>query len=116
MRVPLIAQKAFVTLDGGGNGTVKLGPVTARETWWPANAHVSTQQNNVVNEAVCRIYVGDSVGVSTFRDNTFTGSSGDSTDKVGADRVSIGQWVWAQWTGGDPGTVAVLNVTGERDV
>ena len=116
MRVPLVGQRAFVTLDGSGNGTCKLGPLSAREVWWPDNAHVSTGQAVVTNEAVCKIYVGDAVSVQNFRDNTFTGSSGDSTDKIAADRVSVGQWVWAVWSGGDAGAVGTLNVTGNRDV
>lgn len=115
MRVPL-DQSATVTLNGSGNGTAKLGPLTARETWYPSNVHVRTNQTSVTNEATCAIYVGDQAITWNFRDTTFTGSSGDSTGKVSADRIRSGQYVWAVWTGGDAGAVAVLNVTGERDV
>lgn len=115
--VPL-SQQAFVTLDGSGNGTAKVGPLSAREVWHPDNVHVSTTQalGSVVNEATCKIYVGDAVRTQTYRDTTFTGSSGDASDKVGADRVMIGQWVWGVWNGGDAGVTAVMNVTGLRDV
>jgi hypothetical protein len=103
-----------VVLDGSGNGTVKVGPLTAREVWHPANAHVQASTN--VNEAVCTIYVGDTATQSNFRDSTFTGSSGDSTDKIGADIVKSPHKIFAVWTGGDAGSRATLQVTGTKDV
>lgn len=115
MRVPL-NESVLVTLDGSGNGTVKAGPISGRETWYPANAHVCTTASDITNEAVCQVYAGDQAIKANFRDNTFTGSSGDSTGKVSADVLRCGQYVWAVWTGGDPGAVMRLNVTGERDI
>lgn len=115
MRVPL-NETGLVTLDAFGNGTVSIGPLSAREIWYPANAHVCTEETTVTNEAVCQVYVGDTPIKPNFRDNTFTGSSGDSTDRVSADIIRVGRYVWAVWTGGDPGSTAVLNVTGTRDI
>lgn len=113
MRVQL-AQNAVVTLDASGDGTAKIGPLSARETWYPANVHVSVATNT--NEATCSIYVGTSVIAANFRDGTFSGSSGDATDRVSADVVRSGASVWAVWSGGDPGAVATLTVTGEREI
>lgn len=104
----------IVTLDINGSGIVKVGPLSAREVWHPANAHVSVATN--ASEATCTIYVGDTPTQQNLRDATFTGSSGDSTDKIGADTVGVGTKVWAVWVGGDPGSQAILRVTGTKDV
>jgi hypothetical protein len=103
-----------VTLNGSGNGTARVGPLNARETWHPENVHVSVASN--VNEATCAIYVGDAPIQQNFRDATFTGSSGDSTDKVGADTVGPNVKIWAVWSGGDAGAQAVIRVTGTKDI
>ncbi len=114
MNVPLNEKKPIV-LDSSGNGTAQLGPIGAREVWHPENAHVSVQ-TPVNSEAQCKIYVGDQAIDSTFRDGTFSGSSGDSTDRISADVVKVGAYIFAVWTGGDPGQTATLIVTGTKDV
>lgn len=115
MNVPIRAEgTANVTLNGSGNGTASVGPLTARETWHPENAHVSVSSAN--SEASCVIYVGDSALQRNQRDTTFTGSSGDASDKIGADIVKPPHKIWAVWTGGDPGAVATLTVTGSKDI
>lgn len=110
----LLNESATVVLNGSGNGTAKVGPISAREVWHPDNAHVSCATN--VNEAQCLIYVGDSPIQRNFIDGTFSGSSGDSTDRIGSTTVKVSQYVWAVWTGGDAGTSATLTVTGSKDV
>lgn len=110
--VPLNASQP-VTLDASGNGTAKLGPLSARETWRPTNVHVSVTTN--VNEATCTVYVGDSPSASTFRDSSYSGSSGDMLDSL-VDVIAAGWYVYAVWTGGDPGAQATAVVTGTRDV
>lgn len=106
-------ESVSVTLDADGNGTASVGPLSALESWHPQNVHVSVSTDD--NEAVCKIYVGDNAGTDrTFRDGTFSGSSGDSSDRVNADTVQVGHKVWAVWTGGDAGAIATLNVTGTK--
>lgn len=109
-----LRETAAVVLNGSGAGTAKVGPISARETWKPENAHVSASSNT--NEAACSIYVGDSPIQANFRDTTFSGSSGDSSDRVNASTVRVGQYVWAVWTGGDAGATATLIVTGTKAV
>ena len=112
--VPIIPGVATAVLNGSGGGTVKLGPVGAREVWSPAVASVSVSTN--VKEAQCRVYVGDSAVPANFIDGTLSGSTGDSTDRVSGSQVKLGWYVWAVWSGGDAGSVATLNVTGTREV
>lgn len=104
----------LVFLDNDGNGTVGVGPLSAREVWQPALVHVSVATNT--NEASCSIYVGDSPTQINFRDQTFTGSTGDSSDHVSSDIVKTGHKVWAVWTGGDAGSQAIMQVTGSKNV
>lgn len=109
--VPL-NESTTVVLSGAGSGTAKVGPISAREVWKPGIAHVSASSN--VNEAQCLIYVGDSPIQRNFVDGTFSGSSGDSSDRVNATEVKVGASVWAVWSGGDAGATATLTVTGTK--
>lgn len=108
-------ESATVTLDGAGNGTARVGPISAREVWHPAMVHVSANRAPV-NEAQCLVFMGDLPIRTNYRDGTFSGSSGDSTDSFKSDIVKLGQYIIAQWTGGDPGQIATLTVTGEKEV
>lgn len=115
MRVPLgVEATVTVKLDGSGNGSAKIGPASGRETWYPANAHVFVTTH--VNEASCTVYTGTAVTPAGFRDATFTGSSGDTTDAVSADILKTGQYIFAVWAGGDAGIQAYLNLTGEKEI
>lgn len=106
-------QSAPVTLDGSGNGTAKLGPRNARETWYPTLASVGTNQAAVTAEAQCKVYEGSDPSQANFVGGTLSGSTGDSTDGVRGP-LEVGEYVWAVWTGGDPGAQAYLNVQGTR--
>lgn len=113
--VPIGPEGRGITfLDANGNGSAGIGPISAREVWSPQNAHVSVATNAL--EASCSIYVGDAPTQQNFRDATFTGSSGDSTDRINADRIGAGSKVWAVWTDGDPNAQAIITVTGSKDV
>jgi hypothetical protein len=109
-------ESASVILDGSGNGTAKLGPISAREIWHPANVHVSANIGQVVKEAQCIVYMGTTVGPNTFRDGTLSGSSGDSTDALNADIIKSGLYIIAVWSGGDSGVRATVSVSGTKDV
>jgi hypothetical protein len=102
-----------VVLNGSGNGTASIGPLSAREVWHVSRVAVSVSTD--VNEALCSIYVGDTPLARNLRDTTSSGSLGDSTDSI-TDTVKVGDKVWAVWTGGDAGATATLVVTGTVDV
>lgn len=113
--VPIVSGIATVVLNGSGNGTAKVGPTGPREVWAPAAAAVSVS-TPITNEAICRVYVGDQPIPANFIGATLSGSTGDSTSNVGGKLVRLGEYVWAVWSGGDPGSVATLNVTGNKQV
>ena len=109
-------ESVTVTLNGSGAGTARLGPLTARETWYPINAGVKAVSTiPPTNEAQCVIYVGQTATAENFRDNTFSGSSGDASGKVSG-KLPKNYFVFAVWTGGDAGAKATLSVTGEKEV
>lgn len=106
-------------MNGSGAVTVQIGPLSAREVWYPENVSVKAVRNGtpaVINEAECRIYVGPTATDSNFRDASVNGSSGDSTSRVDGDKMVCGDKVWGVWSGGDAGAIAYLVVTGYREV
>ncbi len=115
MQVPIGPEgTATVVLDSSGDGTAKVGPAGTREAWQPLVASVICSSNN--SEARCRVYLGDSEATWRFIDGTLSGSTGDSTGNVAGLPVPFGRWIWAVWTGGDPGATATLTVNGTKTV
>jgi len=112
--VPIVAGTATVIFNGSGNGTARLGPSGSSEVWAPAVASFSASTNT--KEAACQIYVGDQPIQANFVDGSLSGSTGDSTGRVGAYLLKLGWYVWAVWAGGDAGAVATLKVSGMKEV
>jgi hypothetical protein len=110
----LLSQSMSKALDASGNGTIQMGPLSAREVWSPQNVSVSVSTNTL--EAFCKIYIGDTPLQRNFIDGTYSGSSGDGSSRVANSIVKSGQYVWAVWTGGDPLSMATLLVTGTKTV
>ena len=108
-----LRQSAVTTLDGSGNGTAKLGPLSAREVWYPDNVAISI--NGFTKQALCTIYMGPDTTQSSFRDTSVFGS-GDNSGACNADTVKVGFYIWAVWTAGDAGKQATVTVTGLKDV
>lgn len=108
-----LALPVPVTLDGSGNGTASAGPLTAREIWRLTSVACSVSSNS--SEATFAIYVGDRVAPGNLRDQSFSGSSGDSSDRV-TEPIKSGWKVWGVWAGGDPGAIATMSLTGTRDI
>jgi hypothetical protein len=110
----LSGQFGQVVLNGSGNGTAKVGPLTERETWNPTMAFVSVSTNT--KEAVCAIFVGHDASAPYQVDASYAGSSGDSTGRVAGKVLRQGNFIWAVWTGGDVGATATLTVNGTREI
>ena len=108
-----LRETAVATLDGSGAGFAKVGPLSAREVWYPDNVSISitgaTKQANAV------MYMGPDTTQSNFRDISKFGS-GDSSGACNADVVKSGMYIWAVWINGDAGKQAILTVTGLKDV
>lgn len=108
--VPL-NESGSVTLNGSGNGTVRMRPFGGGETWLPGSVSFKASSNTL--EASCRIYIGPSPSDQYFVDGSLSGSTGDSTGRVAGYQVdSHGNYLWAVWAGGDAGATATVQVTG----
>lgn len=116
MRQFPLTVSATVTLNGSGAGTVQLGPSLPRELWRPAVANVQCSANVTTGVCQATVYAGPQAAQAYFRGATQSGDTGDSTDTVSADELRPGTYVWAVWSGGVPGAVATLTVTGTREV
>jgi hypothetical protein len=115
MPIPL-RESETVVLDGSGNGTARMRPDGSQEYWLPTGASVKVSSN--INEAECIIYIGPSPTDPYVVDGTFTGSFTNSTDRVAG--YTIGShadpYIWAVWSGGDPGAQATLRVIGTKEI
>lgn len=110
----LLNEAASVILNSQGNGTAHLGPLTAYESWQPSTGAVSVATNS--NEAQCAIYMGDQPVQQNLVGTTLSGSTGDSTGLGGLVPMQTGQYIWAVWTGGDPGSLATIKVQGSKNL
>lgn len=112
MRQLPLNVKAYTTLDGNGNGTASIGPLSFGEIW--ENLTVAVKAATNTNEATCSVYAGAAATSGYFAGATTWGSTGDSTTNLGS--VRVGGNVFAVWKGGDPGAQATMTVTGTRSV
>lgn len=109
-------------LDGSGNGKVKWRPDGSQQYGHPAIVSVKVTAADPavgpLSEAVVKIYAGNAPTDSNFIDGSFTGSSGNSTDRVAGHIIGRTReaYLWAVWTGGDPGQTATMTVTGQLEI
>ncbi|MGH3283223.1 MAG: hypothetical protein ACRDPD_00805 [Streptosporangiaceae bacterium] len=104
-------ESASVTLDGSGNGILKMVPYGGGLAWLPSV--VSVKASSDAAEASCRIYIGPAATDQWFVDGTLSGSTGDSTDAVSGRQVDThGSTLWAVWESGDAGAEATMTVSG----
>jgi len=106
-RFPL-DERASVTLDASGNGTVRLGPRSLRETWI-VDGCATTQTSSVAIPAEPAFNLFNS-SLASKLGGTFTGSQ----DQIGLNVTLRGGFLIGKWTGGEPGALAEMNVTGQR--
>jgi hypothetical protein len=107
-------ESKTVVLDGSGNGIARLSPSGARYSgyaWQPSMVYVSVATNTT--EAVATAYVSYGIQSANPTDaigTTFSGSTGDTCTM--SQTLKPGDWVTVRWTGGDPGAVATMRLTG----
>lgn len=94
-----------VTLDAGGAGVVALSP--AGSDWRITG--MSVRSDPPTGHPQCEIFL-NILGDAGFVEGTRSGEF-DSSDT--AMTVPIGSTLYARWTGGTPGAMATIRVTGE---
>lgn len=110
-------ESVVAVSNGSGTASAKLGPLSAREIWHPESASVGLIPGSPAptNEAQCVISYGDA-NTKRMLDACVDGSTGDSTGRVSSVTPKVGEFIWADWTGGDANVSFVLTVTGSKDV
>lgn len=111
-RKPQLKASGAVTLNASGAGTVRLGPSDQRGS---ANWHVTgviVQTNRPGQSPVPKVQIyldadeaGSSEGLSY--DGSFRQGNADIT-------MIRGQFLIAQWTGGQSGDRATMTISGEK--
>lgn len=108
-----LSEFVSVTLDGSGNGRVRIGPTSPGVEWRPTVCGVRVSSMSV--SPTCQIFAGATPTPDNYVDGTYTGQQ-NSTDAIAGQVLRIGQYVWAVWAGGTPGAEATLTVTGTKDI
>lgn len=94
---------AKVILDALGNGTVKLGPSSTRQTWHVTNAAVQVTSNT--SEPTAILYLNT-------RASKLAGTATGSNDSTDLDVTLRGGYILCDWAGGDAGATARLSLQG----
>lgn len=107
--VPLQPSQAQTSISTAGTGTVTLGPTGTGTVWYPTQVNPSTT-SGVNDSSTFELFIGP-VGIPiTLVGTLFPGGFG--TIALAIPFLAPGLYLIGQWTGGNPGDVAALNVTG----
>lgn len=96
----------------GGLALVSVGPQGLGNVWYPAQVTVSTT-SGVNDTSTCQVFLGPAGVPVTLLGTIFPGGIG--TLGAAVPPLAPGQYLIAQWTGGNPGDVAAINVIGTMD-
>lgn len=100
-------ESVSVTLDGSGNGTVRLGPSNSFQQWVPSNVACAVSSNTAEPVFVC--YNGTPSNANRIG-GTYTGSN--DSDSITDVVLYPGSYLTGVWTGGDAGAIATMTIQG----
>jgi hypothetical protein len=114
MSITLLPKVGTVQLNASGAGTVTLRPDVG-QYWVPTLVRVATRNSNSP-KPYCAVYQGSltltQIGdTSAFLDDTFSGNS-DVSSIISGTVTQYGEAITAIWSGGIPGDIATLTVSG----
>lgn len=104
-----------VTLDAAGNGTARIGPTAHGVVWRPDVASIRMTGAIPAGLATCFVYAGSTATDDNFVDSTYDVTSA-STGNVTGQELRLGQYVFAKWSGGNPGALATVTVSGAKEI
>jgi hypothetical protein len=96
-----------------GKLTLNVGPAGIGTSWALDQAGISTS-TGAADTSTCAVYVGPQAIQSFLAAQSYAGG-GDSIGLAGI-TIQPGSFIWAVWSGGTPGAVATLLVTGNQSV
>jgi hypothetical protein len=95
-----------------GEGIISVGPQGLGNVWYPAQAVIGTT-SGINDNSVCNAYLGVAGVPTTLVGTAYPGGSG--TIALAVPPLSPGEYLIFEWTGGNPGDVASVNVLGTMD-
>lgn len=112
-QVPLNDGQGQAVVSGAGTATVQIGPSGLGTVWYPAAVTISTTTG--VNDAsVANVYAGPtSLVTPTTLLGTIPGG-GAGVLSAAVPPLPVGWSLTVVWTGGHPGDIAAVNVTGSK--
>lgn len=100
-----------ISLDADGNGTAEIGPGSQGPATWHVTG-VIVQTDRPGKAPIPRVQVWlDQTNAAGVQGLTYDGSFAQGHSDV---TMTRGQKLIATWTGGQPGDIASLTVTGEK--
>lgn len=112
VRTPIPGYVGQAAISGAGTATIQLGPSGYGVRWYPAQAKISTT-SGAADTSTCIIYLGVIASASQIGAQSYAGG-GDVIGLPG-DMLQPGEFVIAVWSGGKPGDVATLRLSGIQD-
>jgi hypothetical protein len=97
----------------GGTARALCGPSGLGQSWSLDQCYLSTSAG-LLDPAVCSVYAGPQPVQEMLVAGSLQG--GGSQFGLGGIGIPAGWFVWALWSGGQPGAVARLRVTGSKTV
>lgn len=108
-------ERAQVTLDASGNGTVQLSPQGARERW-TINFVASTMTNTVPNSTNVASMVLYRSAAMPGNQLAGTYDASQDADSQSTYVLNMSEPVVFKFTGGDPGSIGNVHIEGTRYV
>jgi len=103
---------APVSFSAAGGGQSSAGPAGVGETWQAAQASVSTSLGQLGSASSCTLFVGPLPLPAYQVAANLTG--GGTQFPLGGITMTVGDYVWAVWSGGAQGEIGQLKVSGTR--
>jgi hypothetical protein len=101
------------TFTAGGAAQAFVGPSGLGQSWALDQCYLSTSTGQL-DLALCSVYAGPQPVPTMLVTGSLQG--GSSQFGLGGIGIPDGWFVWALWTGGTPGALAYLRVTGTKTV
>jgi hypothetical protein len=114
VRVPIHGEgTGQAIVNGSGAAVVQVTPQGLGTKWYPVKADITTT-TGANDQSTCQLFLG-AQSVATQIGGTSYAGGGDTFGLAGH-ILAPGDLLIAVWTGGNPGDIATLRVTGEQVV
>jgi hypothetical protein len=110
--LPLTGGQVQGLISAAGAALLSVGPSGSGNVWYPASCTISTT-TGVNDFSTCSIYLGPAGVPVTLQATLFPGGTG--TASLAIPSMTPGQYIIAVWSGGHPGDVCSVNITGTMD-